>query len=193
MTKEHSMNTLHAGLAVFALVIAPFAAADSIFKCAGAGGQMHYQATKCEAGLQGDKMVIKKTSDASVDNDPNASVIVYNNSKNSYFTMGSIEGYTVNMLVDTGAFMLTLPAAFAQKIGVRCGAAVMTVTGNGTVQGCKSTVRSIKIGSIALSNVEVLILPNVNAVLLGQSALKRLKVEQSNDQIRLSVIGGVTK
>ena len=187
------MKMPHAGLTVFALVIASFAVANPIFKCAGADGQVHYQATKCEAGLQGDQMVIRKTSDAPVDNDPNASVIVYNNSRNSYFTMGSIEGYTVNMLVDTGAFMVTLPAAFAQKIGVRCEAAVMAGTGNGAVQGCKSTVRSIKMGSIALSNVEVLILPNVNSVLLGQSALKRLKVEQSNDQIRLSVIGGVTK
>jgi aspartyl protease family protein len=187
------MNMLHAGLAAFALVIASFAAADPIFKCAGADGRMHYQATKCEAGQQGDQLVFKKTFDAPVANDPNASVIVYNDSRNSYFTMGSIEGYTVNMLVDTGAFMVTLPAAFAQKIGVRCGTAVIAGTGNGAVQGCTSTVRSIKIGSIALSNVEVLILPNANAVLLGQSALKRLRVEQSNDQIRLSVIGGVTK
>ena len=119
--------------------------------------------------------------------------LVYNNSRNGYYTMGSVEGYTVNMLIDTGAYSVTLPAAFAQKIGVRCGEAVTAGTGNGFTQGCKSTVRSVKIGSISLSNVEALILPNVSAVLLGQSALKRLKVEQSNDQIKLSVIGGVTK
>lgn len=187
------MNRIHAGLAAFALGVAPIAAADPIFKCAGADGQMHYQATKCEMGQQGDQLVIRKTSETPDTNDPNASVIVYNNSKNGYFTMGSIEGYAVNMLVDTGAFAVVLPAQFAQKIGVRCGAAVMAGTGNGVVQGCKSTVRSIKIGSITLSNVEVVIIPNTSVVMLGQTALKRLKVEQSNDQIRLSVIGGVTK
>ena len=187
------MKTLHASLVVFALTVANLSVADPVFKCADADGQVHYQATRCEAGQQGDQLVIRKTSDDPVDNDPNASVIVYNNSRNSYYTMGSINGYPVNMLVDTGAFMVTLPAAFASKIGARCWGAVVAGTGNGAALGCRSTVRSIRVGNITLNNVEVLILPNVNAVLLGQSALKRLKVEQSNDQIRLSVIGGVTK
>jgi aspartyl protease family protein len=155
---------------------------------------VHYQSAQCEeAGLQGGQIVIKKTTATPAENDPNAYVIVYGNPANVYYTMGSMDGYTVNMQVDTGASMVTVPADFAQKIGLRCEAPMTTNTGNGIALGCKSTVRSLKIGSIMLSNVEVLMLPNVYSVLLGQTALKRLKVEQSNNQIRLSVIGGVTR
>ena len=70
------MNPLHAGLAAFVLAAAPiWAAADTIFKCAGTDRQMHYQATPCEAGQQGDQLVIRKTSETPESNDPNASVI----------------------------------------------------------------------------------------------------------------------
>jgi hypothetical protein len=41
---------------------------------------------------------------------------------------------------------------------------------------------------MVLPDVEVVIMNNLNVVLLGQSALGRLKVEQSNGEIRLSTL-----
>jgi predicted aspartyl protease len=62
------------------------------------------------------------------------------------------------------------------------------------VQICTGIVDSLQIGGITLSNVEAVVMPDMNDVaLLGQTALRRLNVEQANGQIRLSVIQGVTK
>jgi aspartyl protease family protein len=181
------------------------------FKCAGADGHMRYQSTKCESVPQGNQLVIKQPSKnpdsqsplvlppsikPATSTKPSTSVIVNKNSNNNYPTTGSIEGTNVNLLVDPGAYEVVLPAGLAQQIGVKCGVTIFTGTagdGKGVTQGCKSIVHAVKIGNITLANVEVVILPNVSDVVVGQVALSRLKVEQADGQIRLSAIEGVTK
>lgn len=201
VTNPHILRCIvGAGLPKYALAItlavAPiWATADTIFKCKWADGQMHYQATKCEAGQQGDQLVTKQTTDTlAVSNDPAAFVIVYRDPTNQYILTGTIDGYPTPMLVDTGAFMVSIPPSLAQKIGAKCESSGTVNTAGGISAVCTSRVHSIKLGSITLTNVEIMIMPDLKTeVLLGQSALNRLKVEQANGEIRLSVIEGVTK
>lgn len=195
-----SLRSAGAGLAKHALAIALAAApvgaaADAIFKCVGEDGQMHYQASKCEAGQQGNQLVIKQATGApAASNDPAAFVTVYRDPANKYLLMGTIDGYPTPMLVDTGAFMVSISPSLAQKIGAKCESPVTVNTAGGTSAVCTSRVHLIKLGSITLTDVEIIIMPDLKTeVLLGQSALKRLKVEQVNGEIRLSVIEGVTK
>lgn len=195
-----SLCSVGAGLAKYALAttlaVAPIGAtADTIFKCMGSDGQVHYQASRCETGQQGDQLVIKQpTETPAASNDPAAFIIVYRDPANKYLLMGTIDGYPTPMLVDTGAAMVSISPSLAQKIGAKCESSVTVNTAAGTSEACTSRVHLIKLGNITLTNVEIIIMPDIKTeVLLGQSALKRLKVEQAKGEIRLSVIEGVTK
>ena len=178
------------------LAAAPVCAiADTLFKCRWADGQVHYQATRCEAGQLEEQLVTKPpTAEPPAANDPAAYVIVYRDPNNQYLLMGTIDGYPTPMLIDTGAFLVSIPPSLAQKIGAKCESSGIVNTAGGTSAMCRSRVHSIKLGSITLTDVEIMIMPDLKTeVLLGQSALKRLKVEQAKGEIRLSVIEGVTK
>jgi hypothetical protein len=83
-------------------------------------------------------------------------------------------------------------AFIAYKIGLTCHGTSYSNTANGKVQICTALIDTLQIGGITLTNVEASVMPDMtDVVLLGQSALRRLKVEQANDQIRLSVMLGV--
>lgn len=193
------MKRAHEGLAVYALAstlaVAPFGAvAETVFKCKGVDQQVHYQDKACEQENEISHKDINAVEAGDASNDSAKPVIAYPDAGGTYRVNGSINGYAINMQVDTGAYSVVVREDIAQKIGLRCGASVAASTGNGTATGCKTQATTIQIGGITLRYVDMLILPNIPVeALLGQTALKRLKVEQSNDQIRMSVIQGVTK
>lgn len=104
-----------------------------------------------------------------------------------YFTGGSVNGFPVVFMVDTGATNVAISSSVAARAGInRCVAKVYS-TANGTVQGCSTTVKEITFGSFRLLDVEVAIMPNMQGeALLGMNALRRFRLEQSDGVLTLT-------
>ncbi|AWB21334.1 TIGR02281 family clan AA aspartic protease [Methylobacterium currus] len=91
-----------------------------------------------------------------------------------------VEGQVLRMLVDTGATLCVFTSEDAQRIGVRVGPRDFTAqvaTANGTVPAARVRVREMRLGGIAVRDVEALVLPSgrLETSLLGMSFLRRLR------------------
>jgi aspartyl protease family protein len=91
-----------------------------------------------------------------------------------------VEGRTVPMLVDTGASAVALTYEDAERAGIRVRPEDFTKpvgTANGTVKAAPVRVAEMRVGAIALTFVDAMVLPrgSLGTSLLGMSFLKRLK------------------
>ncbi len=103
---------------------------------------------------------------------------------------GTINGRPVQMMVDTGATLVTLSADEAQRIGLdyQRGQRGMTQTANGPVPVWVVSLTSLRIGDVELANVRAAVVPApMPGVLLGNSALSRFQMQRDNDVMRLTV------
>jgi clan AA aspartic protease (TIGR02281 family) len=105
-----------------------------------------------------------------------------------YYTNVNINGHPVSMIIDTGAYVVTISSEMAADMDLKCvSGQIKVATGNGHIQGCHTSIKSFQIGKISLENIDAIILPElVIAPLMGQSALKHLKVMQANNVLMLS-------
>lgn len=101
---------------------------------------------------------------------------------------GAINGRAVQMMVDTGATLVTLSADEAQRVGLdyQRGQRGMTQTANGPVPVWVVSITSLRIGDVELANVNAAVVPApMPGVLLGNSALSRFQMQRDNDVMRL--------
>lgn len=190
MSRSSVQNFL---FSLFVASVSLHASADTVFKCRGADGNLHYQSTKCAQAEEVSSWGARSSAIVKVvDNDEggggSSSVVISKDAYNAYRLQGAINGTPVRMVVDTGASLVAVPAQLARKLKLRCYSQLAMSTANGITQNCKSVVHSLQIGQMLLPDVEVVVMENLNEVLLGQTALGRLKVEQSNGEIRLSTL-----
>jgi aspartyl protease family protein len=101
-----------------------------------------------------------------------------------------VAGQSVHMLVDTGATMVVISAQLADRIGlsVESGKKWRMHTANGDTLATETTLATLDLGSIYMTNVPALIADrsagDIN--LLGASFLRRLaSVEQRNGMLFL--------
>jgi aspartyl protease family protein len=107
-----------------------------------------------------------------------------------FVTSGAINGRAVRFMIDTGATLVALSQAEAERIGLawRGGEAVMMNTANGTVPSHRVTLRLLRVGEVELANVEAIVLPAaMPMVLLGNSVLARFQMRRENDVMRLEM------
>ena len=101
---------------------------------------------------------------------------------------GTIQGKPVSFLIDTGASTVSISQQLASRIGLGCDLAATFRTANGVVQGCSTRVDELEFGPFRIGNVSVAILPNLTSeALLGMNALRKVRMEQQADTLRLSV------
>ena len=95
-----------------------------------------------------------------------------------YWAEAVIDGRAVRVLVDTGASVVTLSRADAEKAGVRVGAKDFTRTLNtatGPVKAAPVVLPSLAVAGVRLTSVEALVVDgDMPASLLGMSYLGRL-------------------
>ncbi len=163
------------------------AVANTVFKCRNQQGALVYQDSPCEQAT-----VTQWNTNAYVPPPakPEADADAYYVSAKKgmggvYRLDGEINGIAVNMVIDTGAAFLSIPAQMAEQLKLKKGSAHNLMSANGVVQGYDTTVKSLKIGRMIISNVSAVISPNTAGVLLGQSVLGSLKVVQTKDELRL--------
>jgi aspartyl protease family protein len=105
-----------------------------------------------------------------------------------FVTGGIVNGASVRFLVDTGATMVSLGASDAARAGVdfRRGEPVMTMTANGPAQAFKTRISSLKIGEIAVADVEALVHAyDMPVALLGMSFLNRMEMRRDGQTMTL--------
>ncbi|AWN51639.1 TIGR02281 family clan AA aspartic protease [Methylobacterium sp. 17Sr1-1] len=91
-----------------------------------------------------------------------------------------VEGQVLRMLVDTGATLCVFTREDADRIGLAVAERDFTAqvgTANGTVPAARVRVREMRLGGIAVRDVEALVLPRgrLETSLLGMSFLRRLR------------------
>ena len=105
-----------------------------------------------------------------------------------FVTSGSINDRPVRFMVDTGATMVALSRAEADRIGLDLGGAQRgtSQTAGGTVPVLALTLGRIRIGEVEVSNVQAIVVPGeLPNVLLGNSFLQRFQMRRENDLMRL--------
>ena len=84
------------------------------------------------------------------------------------------------MMVDTGASLVALSAEDAAKVGIRPNPGAYSrpiSTANGNVMVAPVRIRELRVGDIAVRDVEAVVVPEgrLGTSLLGMSFLRRLK------------------
>lgn len=105
-----------------------------------------------------------------------------------FMASGSINGHSIQFMVDTGASNVALGVNDAERIGLayRAGQPVRVGTANGVVQGWRIKLASVRIGDVELYDVDAVVTAQaLPFVLLGNSYLTRFQMRRDNDQMVL--------
>lgn len=105
-----------------------------------------------------------------------------------YRAPGTVNGFAVSFVVDTGASNTTISKRVAEASGIHgCIATGYTSTANGVVSKCVVTVPEITFGNFHIKNLTVSVLPNLNIDgLLGMDVLHRMKIHQEDGVMYIS-------
>ncbi|MGQ0658571.1 MAG: retropepsin-like aspartic protease family protein [Chromatiales bacterium] len=100
-----------------------------------------------------------------------------------YMANGTINGYSVRFLVDTGATMVAMNRHVARRLGINYridGKEGVTQTASGYTRAYYLKLKKVTIGEIALNEVEAAVLDGdqPTEVLLGNSFLGRLDMQR---------------
>lgn len=91
----------------------------------------------------------------------------------------TINGRKADGMVDTGASMIAINISTARRLGISTGSLSFDVranTANGTVKGARVSLERVEIGTIAVKDVEAMVLPDksLSGMLVGMSFLNKL-------------------
>ena len=117
-------------------------------------------------------------------------VHIYPSSGNMYTVIGSINGYPVNFVVDTGATAVSMNSRQARRLGIDYeveGKPGLSQTASGIVEIFIVRLRRVKVGDIELTNVEGSVHEGdfPTEVLLGMSFLGRLDIKREDGVLEL--------
>lgn len=105
-----------------------------------------------------------------------------------YTAAGAINGRPVQFMVDTGATLVALSQADAERVGLdwRNAERGVTQTANGPVPVHRLTLNAVRVGEVEVANVAAVVVPaSMPYVLLGNSFLTRFQMRRDNDVLRL--------
>ncbi len=104
-------------------------------------------------------------------------------------TLGSINGRSVEFVVDTGATRVSMSVDEARRLGIKYedGQRGMSSTANGVIRSYGVTLRSVRIKDVELFDVPASVSEgSMPFVLLGNSFLTRFQMKRDNDQLTLT-------
>ncbi len=105
-----------------------------------------------------------------------------------FMTTGSINGKSVQFMVDTGATSIAMSQTDAERIGLdwKRGRRSLTQTAGGVVPVYAVNLTSVRVGDVEVSNVDAVVLQaEMPMVLLGNSFLSRFTMRRDSDTMRL--------
>lgn len=115
--------------------------------------------------------------------------IVLNESGGGHFmTPGQINGRAVQFMVDTGATSIAMSVQDAERAGIpyKNGQPVRMSTANGTTEGFRITLNSVRVGDVEVFDVVAVVIPQpMPFLLLGNSFLSRFQMKRENNLMTL--------
>ena len=167
---------------LFLVLLFPCFAAGEVFKCVN-DGKVSYSSEPCKSGA-----VPYDARRASVNDQSADSVTVTRDAHGVYSLPGSINGRSVNFIVDTGASFTTISGDFARTLGINdCVQVGVTHTANGDAPMCRVKVTSLSFGGFNYSDISISLNPTMQGVaLLGNDLLSGFKVNQQAGVMVLS-------
>jgi aspartyl protease family protein len=115
-------------------------------------------------------------------------VVMTANGDGHFIAEGRINGNAVTFMVDTGATVVSISQADADRMGINYKNAPtgFANTANGRVPVRSVILNAVRVGEVELSNVEAIIIPSqMQHVLLGNSFLNRFSMRRDNETMRL--------
>jgi len=106
-----------------------------------------------------------------------------------FMPQGSINGRSVQFLVDTGATVVALSMEDARRMGIRYedGEKMRMSTANGLVTAYQVSLTTVRIQDVEIHNVQASVMPQpMPFVLLGNSFLSRFQMKRDNDTMTLT-------
>lgn len=107
-----------------------------------------------------------------------------------YTTAGAINGRPVQFMVDTGATLIALGQAEADRLALpwRQGERALSQTAGGTVPVHRVSLDRVRVGEVELNNIAAVVVPAAMPyVLLGNSFLSRFQLARDSDVLRLEL------
>jgi aspartyl protease family protein len=117
-------------------------------------------------------------------------IVIPASSGGHFMASGSINGKSAQFMVDTGATLVSVGKADAERLGLDLSAARqgVTQTANGPVPVQIIVLPRLRVGSVEVSNVGAAVMPSsMPHVLLGNSFLSRFQMRRDNDVMRLEL------
>ena len=105
-----------------------------------------------------------------------------------FISAGYINGQSMRYMVDTGATTIAIGQSEARRMGIKYerGALVTMSTANGTAQGWRVRLDSVRTGELELHNVDAIVTPqSMPYVLLGNSYLRAFQMNRAGDEMVL--------
>ena len=118
-----------------------------------------------------------------------ASVSLTADSRGHFAAAGSLNGYPVTFLVDTGATSIAINADEARRMGLNYKATQPggVSTAAGVVPAWRVVFNTVKVGSITLNQVDGLVVETgLNVPLLGMSFLNRMEMKRDGQTMTLT-------
>ena len=118
-----------------------------------------------------------------------AAVRIPRDENGMFLTAGTINGQSVEFLVDTGATSVAMNDATARRLGIdyRAGSRGLVETASGVTEAYAVTLREVGVGSVRLPNVQAVVIRGAqpSRALLGMSFLSRTQIEHAQDMLVL--------
>ncbi len=114
--------------------------------------------------------------------------VVVGDQRGQYVTMGSVNGYPVRFLVDTGATLVSIGASEGRRLGIESagGERSLVQTANGIATVRRVRLDSVRVGDISIDGVDALVLDgDMPIALLGMSFLNRTDIDNEGGRMTL--------
>ena len=115
-------------------------------------------------------------------------LVLIADSRGHFIDRGFINGKTMQYMVDTGASTISMGRADAERLGLpyQQGTPVLMRTANGTAQGWRIKLDSVRLGDIEVYGLEAVVGPeSMPYVLLGNNFLAQFQMTRKGNQMVL--------
>ncbi|MGF1525641.1 MAG: TIGR02281 family clan AA aspartic protease [Candidatus Competibacterales bacterium] len=114
-------------------------------------------------------------------------VVLKRNALGHYLASGTINGVSVDFLLDTGASDVSIPAHLGAALGLERGAPRQFVTANGVITAYSTVVDQLRLGNIVDHGVRASLNPHQrdDLILLGMSFMADLELIQRGGTLTL--------
>lgn len=115
-------------------------------------------------------------------------IVIAESGGGHFMTDGQINGRAVQFMVDTGATSIAMSVQDAERAGIayKTGQPVRMSTANGTTEGYRITLNSVRVGDVEVFDVVAVVIPQpMPFLLLGNSFLSRFQMKRENNLLTL--------